>query len=81
MIVWVRGRLVISPHHQRRIMDIDIETIDRYRKIAKPIEQATGAKLYGIQPGLTFRWEGTTINLPTSFAVKLGECLKQSDAG
>ena len=56
------------------------EYIDWYRKTAKPIEKATGARLYGFDPDFSFRWERTTINLPTSFVVKLSQIFTKEAA-
>ena len=55
------------------------ELIDWYRKTAKPIEEVTGAKLYGFDPDFSFRWENSVINLPTSFVIKLSKILKEKN--
>lgn len=41
-----------------------------WRALATPIEQATGARLYGFDPGLLFvRTNGSTFNVPTDVAL------------
>ena len=55
--------------------DID-EWLVAWAKLTDPICAATGAEVYGLDPGVSFRFEGMTINMPSRFAKALADALK-----
>jgi len=52
--------------------------IREWRKLARPIEKATGMKHYAFDPGVAFRTpEGLNISLPTWFVKLVNEALSK----
>ncbi len=58
----------------------DTENADEYikswRELAKPIEKATGYKLYGFNPGFSFSNGREVIDISCEFVKKLKEALE-----
>lgn len=57
------------------------EYADAWMEMSNYLEaELPGLKLYGIDPGISFHWKGTVIDLPRSFALALVERLKTGKA-
>lgn len=53
------------------------EFIQSWNDIAKPICEATGAKVHGFDPSIQIVWHDRIIDFPVSFLVKLNETLSK----
>jgi hypothetical protein len=52
--------------------------VKEWKSLAVPIEKATGARLHGLDPSLSFiTKDGQSVTLPVSFVQALNEALKE----